>query len=587
MARITATLLLTLSLGVMAAQGQNPAIVGYEYWFDQNDADRTYVAVTPSQIVNLSDVPLNTAALQPGPHIAHLRLKDNQSNTVRWSTVVSRGLVKGLPGPWEITAVRYWIGSPVNDQDPVVRYRYFDTAQTDISYDGVLDLCGYSTGVQTLKLQLRDNHGQWSSVVTRTVSVQPAGTLGTPVITASVPSFCPGDMVVFTATPPTGPDYATPSGYTWSVPSGNGWSHTPSTGNTITVVVGNTGGTVQVHSNNYCGSSTAASFAANIPAVPAQPTAIGPTAACAGSEVVFAVASQQGITYEWMVNGGQAVLDDATYSTILSDAATITVTPVNICGVSGPPQTATITVAQPADAGIDSAIILCEDAAPTSLFAQLGGTPDAGGAWSGPSTVVGDVYDPAIMDSGSYTYTVTGTAPCPNEEATIMVTETVLATWYIDADGDGFGNGDSVLMACDSTNGYVSNAGDCDDDDTNLTAPGMACDDDDSTTVNDTVTDTCTCVGELPTGLNGTTPTSAWFTLHPNPSTGTFQLVSAHSGNMDLLVYDALGQLVAIPTALTGTQPRALHLEHLPDGLYFLRASRAGGTRTTRLVIAR
>ncbi|MBK6341423.1 MAG: gliding motility-associated C-terminal domain-containing protein [Flavobacteriales bacterium] len=84
--------------------------------------------------------------------------------------------------------------------------------------------------------------------------------------------------------------------------------------------------------------------------------------------------------------------------------------------------TVTVTINTPPDPGTPGAITLCSSDAPASLFAQLGGTPDAGGAWSGPSPVVGGMVDPATMSAGVYTYTVTGTAPCPNEQATVTVT---------------------------------------------------------------------------------------------------------------------------------------------------------------------
>src|SRR5690606_8533341 len=115
------------------------------------------------------------------------------------------------------------------------------------------------------------------------------------------------------------------------------------------------------------------------------------------------------------VNGGQfdpASMDAGTYLYTVSGAAP--------CG----PAAASVTVAinTPPDAGTDGAITLCSSGAPTDLFTQLGGTPDAGGTWSGPSPVAGGLIDPATMSAGAYVYTVAGTAPCPEATATVNVT---------------------------------------------------------------------------------------------------------------------------------------------------------------------
>ena len=98
-----------------------------------------------------------------------------------------------------------------------------------------------------------------------------------------------------------------------------------------------------------------------------------------------------------------------------------------VSGVSGcADATATVTVTEQnaPDAGADNAITLCDQGAQTNLFAALNGTPDAGGTWSGPSTVIGGMYDPAVMNPGAYVYTVSGTAPCGNASATVTVNET-------------------------------------------------------------------------------------------------------------------------------------------------------------------
>jgi gliding motility-associated-like protein len=97
---------------------------------------------------------------------------------------------------------------------------------------------------------------------------------------------------------------------------------------------------------------------------------------------------------------------------------TITVPPPCVNASS----TVTITEVAPPNAGNDGAITLCISSPATSLFAALGGAAQAGGSWSGPSTVTAGQFDPATMDAGVYTYTVNGTAPCPNDAATVTVT---------------------------------------------------------------------------------------------------------------------------------------------------------------------
>ncbi|MBK9074001.1 MAG: hypothetical protein IPL77_03310 [Flavobacteriales bacterium] len=64
--------------------------------------------------------------------------------------------------------------------------------------------------------------------------------------------------------------------------------------------------------------------------------------------------------------------------------------------------TATITVTENAatDAGTNSTLDLCSNGASSSLFAQLGGTPQAGGAWSGPSAVAGGNLRSGDDDAG-------------------------------------------------------------------------------------------------------------------------------------------------------------------------------------------
>ena len=90
---------------------------------------------------------------------------------------------------------------------------------------------------------------------------------------------------------------------------------------------------------------------------------------------------------------------------------TYTVTATAPCTTN---ETSEVVVSEQAapDAGTNGTLTICEGETVTDaqLFAELGGTPDAGGAWS-----------PALAGAGTYTYTVTATAPCTTD-ATSEVT---------------------------------------------------------------------------------------------------------------------------------------------------------------------
>ena len=96
--------------------------------------------------------------------------------------------------------------------------------------------------------------------------------------------------------------------------------------------------------------------------------------------------------------------------------------------------TVTITQVPARNAGTNGTLTTCSNSAVSALFGSLGGGPEVGGTWYKPvppgGVLVGGLYNPAnaTHPQGIYTYVLLGTAPCPNDTATVSVTE-IQAPW--------------------------------------------------------------------------------------------------------------------------------------------------------------
>lgn len=84
--------------------------------------------------------------------------------------------------------------------------------------------------------------------------------------------------------------------------------------------------------------------------------------------------------------------------------------------------TVTVTKVQAPNAGTNGTATFCATGASAALINFLGGSPDPGGTWSGPGGAHSGTFNPASDPAGTYTYTVTGTSPCANASATVIVT---------------------------------------------------------------------------------------------------------------------------------------------------------------------
>jgi hypothetical protein len=111
-------------------------------------------------------------------------------------------------------------------------------------------------------------------------------------------------------------------------------------------------------------------------------------------------------------------------TTPLVDGTTYYAEAQNASGCSSASRLAvTATVGDPVDAGTDSTLAICSDAAAVDLFGELAGTPQTGGTWTLAGVAHTNMYDPATDASGVFTYTVTGLGSCSDATATVTVTE--------------------------------------------------------------------------------------------------------------------------------------------------------------------
>ncbi|MBL4706775.1 MAG: hypothetical protein JKY54_19755, partial [Flavobacteriales bacterium] len=128
---------------------------------------------------------------------------------------------------------------------------------------------------------------------------------------------------------------------------------------------------------------------------------------CTGTGTASSIGSIPGYTYEWFDNSYVSIGQPVAAATGLCTGV------YHVIGTSstGCLDTALVAIlSSPApNAGTAGAISFCSGDATQDLLGQLGGAPDVGGVWTGPSALTnGDLgtFDPATMTAGTYTYTV-------------------------------------------------------------------------------------------------------------------------------------------------------------------------------------
>ncbi|MFB9088426.1 T9SS type B sorting domain-containing protein, partial [Flavobacterium paronense] len=235
----------------------------------------------------------------------------------------------------------------------------------------------------------------------------------TPTVTVTSPPVCAGTPATVTATPSPAGTYA----YVWTVPSGatnpgNVATFTTSTAGVYSVII--------TDATSIC------------PSLPTQTTVVINPVPDAGNDGTLNICSNQnpvdlfnsllgtpqvGGTWSPALNSLTGIFNPAVD---VSGTYTYTITGISPC--IDDTATVTVVVTNGPEAGTDNSLVVCVNNPSQDLFLLLGPNAQPGGTWSPAMQSGTGIFNPAIDPQGNYVYTLSGTAPCSNDFATISVT---------------------------------------------------------------------------------------------------------------------------------------------------------------------
>ncbi|MFM9986819.1 MAG: beta strand repeat-containing protein, partial [Flavobacteriales bacterium] len=324
-----------------------------------------------------------------------------------------------------------------------------------------------------------------SNAITINITASVVPSVAIALTTGSNPG-CAGSSLTFTATPSNG---GTTPGYQWKVDGTNAGTNS-ATFTTSSLTNGQIV-TCVMTSNSPCASPTTATSNAitiNITAnvVPSVAIALttGSNPGCAGSSLTFtATPSNGGATpaYQWKIDGSNAGTNSATFTTSsLTNGQVVTCVMTSNAACASPSFATsngiTMTINSVVTPSVSIALTTGSNPSCAGSSITFTATPANGGTtpsyqWKVNGSNAGTnstTFTASSLTNGQIvTCVLTSNAAClsvstaTSNSITISITTSV--TWYADTDNDGYGNALSSTTSCAPPLGFVSIAGDCND----------------------------------------------------------------------------------------------------------------------------
>ncbi|MBC8172259.1 MAG: T9SS type A sorting domain-containing protein, partial [Chitinophagales bacterium] len=166
----------------------------------------------------------------------------------------------------------------------------------------------------------------------------------------------------------------------------------------------------------------------------------------------------------------------------------------------------------------------------------------------------------------------------------IAETPVIFNTYYLDSDGDTYGDiENSILVEGSAPTDYVENSDDCDDSDPAV-YPG-------ATELDNNIDDDCD--GLIDEGVAIENSPSAWLNVdvYPVPSDGNFTLHITNNGFVQetgiLEIYNSAGQLVYTDSVISGGMEtiRQINIDKCASGVYLLKITTGNSVSLKQIII--